>query len=267
MRVVLSSLVLSLLLLLSLFSPRVQAHFQLLIPSDDIVATDESPLIELKMIFTHPVEGGPHMDMGHPQLFGVMVRGKRQDLSSSLQEMKIPAAPGGPLVRAWRAEYLLRRPGDHLFYLIPQPYFKPAEGKFIQQITKVVINAFGAEEGWDKPVGLKAEIIPLTRPYGLWAGNTFRGLVLIDGKPAPNIEVEVEFLNNRGLTPPAEPFITQVIKTDAQGIFSYSIPWAGWWAFSALGEGGELDHNGKKYPLELDAVIWIRAYPLPQGVK
>jgi len=37
------------------------------------------------------------------------------------------------------------------------------------------------EEGWDQPLGLKAEILPLTRPYGLWAGNTFCGKALFNG--------------------------------------------------------------------------------------
>ena len=132
----------------------------------------------------------------------------------------------------------------------------------------MVVNAFGAEEGWDETVGLPAEIIPLTRPYGIWEGNTFRGLVLINGKPAPNLEVEVEYYNKDGKAhAPKDPFVTQVIKTDKNGIFTYTIPWAGWWGFSALGDGGTLKKDGKSYPVELDAVIWIKAYPRPQGVK
>ncbi|WP_456433908.1 DUF4198 domain-containing protein [Thermosulfuriphilus sp.] len=261
-------LVLVVLGLYLLLAGRSEAHFQLLIPSDDIVTVDEPRNLELQMVFTHPVEGGPNMEMKRPEAFGVMIRGKRYDLQQSLKEIKIPSLPGRPSkVSAWQARYQLKRPGDHLFYLVPQPYFEPAEEKFIKQVTKVVVNAFGAEEGWDKKIGLVAEIVPLTRPYGLWAGNTFRGLVLINGKPAPNIEVEVEFLNNQGIKPPADPFITQVIKTDANGIFCYTIPWSGWWGFSALGEGGTLKYQGKEYPVELDAVIWIKAYSLPKEVK
>ena len=31
----------------------------------------------------------------------------------------------------------------------------------------------------DRPVGLPVEIVPLSRPFGLYAGNTFRGKVLV----------------------------------------------------------------------------------------
>lgn len=61
---------------------------------------------------------------------------------------------------------------------------------FIVHFTKVCVNALGLEEGWDKPVGLETEIIPKTRPYGLWTGNVFTGQVLIKGKPAADVDVE-----------------------------------------------------------------------------
>lgn len=38
--------------------------------------------------------------------------------------------------------------------------------------------------------------------------------------------------------------------------------------FSALGDGGIIKGlDGKEYPLELDAVIWVKAYPKPKEVK
>ena len=51
--------------------------------------------------------------------------------------------------------------------------------------TKVVVNAMGAEEGWDTLVGFPVEIEPLVRPYGLWTGNAFRGIVKKHGEPVP----------------------------------------------------------------------------------
>lgn len=261
---------------LGLLTGQAFAHFQLLIPSSDIITVNESHRVGLFLCFTHPMEGGPRMEMKRPEAFGVFVRGRKYDLENTLRAIKVPIYPKWHpearltkgTVTAWEAVYQLRRPGDHIFYVVPRPYFEPAEEKFIKQITKVVVNAFGAEEGWDEPVGLEAEIIPLTRPYGIWEGNTFRGLVLINGKPAPNLEVEVEYYNKDGRAhAPKDPFVTQVIKTDKNGIFTYTIPWAGWWGFSALGDGGTLKKDGKSYPVELDAVIWIKAYSRPQGVK
>jgi len=82
----------------------------------------------------------------------------------------------------------------------------------------------------------------------------------MNGKPAPFCEVEVEYFNEGGeVHAPAEPFITQVIKTDSQGVFTYAMPKAGWWGFAALGEAPyKLRHEGKEYPVEMGAVIWVR---------
>jgi len=56
-----------------------------------------------------------------------------------------------------------------------------------------VVTAFGDDEGWDREVGLKTEIVPLSKPYGLYAGNVFQGMVKLDGKPVPFCEAEVEY--------------------------------------------------------------------------
>ena len=58
--------------------------------------------------------------------------------------------------------------------------------------------------------------------------------------------------------------ITQVIKADANGVFTYSMPKAGWWGFAALNEDEKkIKHNGKMYPVEIGAVIWVKTYQLP----
>ncbi len=62
--------------------------------------------------------------------------------------------------------------------MVPKPYWEPAEDKFIKHITKTYIGAFGEEEGWSKPLGLEVEVVPITRPFGLYAGNVFQGRVL-----------------------------------------------------------------------------------------
>ncbi len=230
-----------------------EAHFGMIIPSDDIVSQGEARVVTLRVMFAHPFEGN-WMEMQRPRKFGVLIRGtKREELLQGLKPIKVKGHT------AWQMAYRLKRPGDYVFYVEPEPYWEPAEGKFILHFTKVVVNAFGLEEGWDSKVGLPAEIVPLTRPYGLWTGNVFRGLVLMNGKPAPFCEVEVEYFNEGGeVHAPAEPFITQVIKTDSQGVFTYAMPRAGWWGFAALGEAPyKLRHEGKEYPVEMGAVIWV----------
>lgn len=237
-----------------------RAHFGMIIPSDDMVAQSEGRTISLLLMFIHPFEGEV-MDMVKPAKFGVIYRGKdRTDLVPTLKPVKIKGHG------AWRTDFKLGRPGDYLFYVEPQPYWEPTEETFIVHYTKVVVNAFGLEEGWYTEAGLKTEIIPLTRPYGLYSGNVFRGLVKVNGKPAPFTEVEVEYYNEKGrYEAPAAPFVTQVIKTDQSGVFAYAMPWAGWWGFAALSEDTKrLKHKGKEYPVEIGAVMWVRVYDMKE---
>lgn len=161
----------------------------------------------------------------------------------------------------YQCPFRLTRPGDYVFYIEPAPYWEPAEQKMIVHYTKVVVDAFGAEEGWDRMVGFPVEIEPLVRPYGLWAGNTFRGVVRRNGEPVPFAEVEVEYYNRgKEVAIPAGAFVTQVIKADAHGVFSYTMPRAGWWGFAALVEGEKQMANpqGRKVDVELGALLWVR---------
>ncbi len=228
-------------------------HFQMVIPSKDIVSADDEKTIALEVVFGHPMEG-PTMDMAKPKQFGVMVRGKKQDLLDTLKPKKAKGCT------AFETTYKIKQPGDHVFYVEPAPYWEPAEGCMIVHYTKVVVNAMGLEEGWDEEVGLKAEIVPLVRPYGLWTGNLFRGIVKKDGKPAPFAEVEVEYLAGGEVKTPSGPFITQVVKADADGVFSYAMPKAGWWGFAALMEGDKPMRNpkGEEVPVEIGALMWVR---------
>jgi len=232
-----------------------RAHFQELIPSTDIVSEGGSRDLVLALRFTHPMEGGPVMDMGEPVRFGVIGPGGDQDLKSGLEAVTVDHST------TYRGAYRVQRPGDLVFYLEPAPYWEPAEGVMIVHYTKVVVDAFGGGGGWDRPVGLPVEIEPLTRPYGIWTGNLFRGRVLRDGRPVPNAEVEVEWVNDGSVTAPADAFLTQVVKTDANGVFAYGIPRAGWWGFAALLEGPEPLPNpdGVRVPVEQGALIWVKA--------
>ncbi len=105
------------------------------------------------------------------------------------------------------------------------------------------------------------EMRPLTRPYGLWTGNVFQGVVLKDGQPVPFADVEVEFLNKDGkVKVPLAAFETQAIKADTNGTFTYGLPRAGWWGFAALIDGGKRTApDGTESDTELGALIWVHA--------
>lgn len=231
----------------------VWAHFGLIIPSDDIVSKSHDKRINLQIKFIHPFEG-QYMNMERPKAVGVMVDGKRDDLLPTLKKKMVKG------FSTWEAAYRVKGPGDHIFFVEPEPYWEPAEESFIIHYTKVVVSALGREEGWDNEVGLKTEIAPLTRPYGLWAGNVFQGIVKVDGKPVPYAEVEVEYYNEEGkIKPPADPYITQVVKADAGGVFTYAMPEAGWWGFAALSTADfKLKYEGREYPVEIGAVLWVK---------
>jgi len=205
-------------------------------------------------MFVHPMRG-PSMDMARPTAFGVHVAGNKQDLLDTIKPMDYRGHA------AYNAAYTIKRPGDHVFWVEPAPYWEPSEGLMIVHYTKVVVNAMGLEQGWDEELGLETEIVPLVRPYGLWTGNQFRGIVKKNGNPVPFAEIEVEYFNEDAQVEiPASPFETQVIKADSSGVFSYTMPRAGWWGFAALNEADEKMSNpaGEAVPVEIGAVIWIK---------
>jgi len=232
------------------------AHFQVLLPSTDIVAAEGDRTVDLDIIFTHPMEQSPVMEMGAPMQFGVLAGGKKHDLKNELKAKKV----GGKT--AFECSYKIKMPGDYVFYIEPAPYWEPAEEKMIVHYTKVVVDAMGAGEGWDAMVGFPVEIEPLVRPYGLWTGNVFRGIVKKNGEAVPFAEIEVEYYNEGAkVKAPADPFVTQVIKADENGVFCYAMPRAGWWGFAALVDGDKKMKNpdGELVGVELGALIWVKA--------
>ena len=233
------------------------AQFQMLIPSDNMVSSPAERHLRLDIKFWHPFDGqGMSMDM--PTRFGVYYGRKNIDLRNKLQVHSF-VDRGDKERQGFVAEYDITKPGDYIFYIEPKPYWEPSDNDYIIDYTKVIVNAFGLEEGWDDRVGLRTEIVPLTRPYGLYTNNVFQGIVYLYGKPAPFTKVEVEYYNEGGkLMAPDDPMITQVVKTDANGVFTYAMPRAGWWGFAALHhEKKKMEHDGKKYPVEIGALMWV----------
>jgi cobalt/nickel transport protein len=227
------------------------AHFQEIIPSADVLP--EGGEVRFDLVFTHPMERGPVMEMARPQRVGMVRDGATVDLSGSLAAVDV----GGKT--AWRLATRLVGPGAGVFFVEPKPYWEAAEKKWIVHYAKVVVDAFASGEGWAASVGLPVEIEPLVRPTGLWTGNLFRGIVRRDGEPVPFAEIEVEWANDGSVTPPNDAFLTQVIKADERGAFAYAMPRAGWWGFAALVDGPEAPGpDGKPAPTERGGLIWVK---------
>ncbi len=223
------------------------AHFLTFIPSTDNVSNQENSNVKFDAMFIHPFEQ-TGMTMVKPE--GIFLGKEKLPLKETTKFEH----------KAWQTEYKVKKPGVYQFYVQPKAYFEPAEEKHIVHVPKLIISAFGLEDGWDEPLGLKYEIIPLVKPFAVYSGNLFQGKVLHNGKPASNVEVEVELFNEFGLKAPSDAHITQVVKTDDNGVFSFTMNHKGWWGFAALIEEGEKEHKGKMYPVENGALLWIKAY-------
>lgn len=228
------------------------AHFGMLIPSKATVSKTDAKTVDLQISFSHPFET-VGMDMARPKAFGLVSGGSREDLLPALKPAQVMGKS------AWSAQYAMKRPGVYIFYVEPEPYWEPAEDSFIVHYTKVVVPAFGEEADWDKEVGLKTEIVPLTRPFGNYAGNVFQGIVKVDGKALPYADVEIEYYNRDGnAEAPNEYMVAQVVKADRNGVFTYAAPKGGWWGFAALSTADfKLKKDGRDKPVEIGAVIWV----------
>ncbi|RKT44963.1 DUF4198 domain-containing protein [Thiocapsa rosea] len=243
----------------------VHAHFQL-VYTPEVMLADPAD-VALKLVFGHPMENGHVMDMGEPERFVVVFRGEETDLKGSLT----PITWKGPHneAKAYETTYKVRRNGDYVFALVPAPYLEEAEDAYIQQITKAVVNKGSMPTGWGEPLGLPTEIVPLNKPYQVFAGGTFSGQLLSEGTPAAGVECEIEYINtdidmaanafgkdNQGPVPET----AVVAVTDPNGVFTFGIPRPGVWGFACLGSGPVKEHEGKE--LSQDAVLWINATEL-----
>ncbi len=240
------------------------AHFQMLYTPES--ALDKGETLNLKIVFTHPFEAGHTMDMDGVERFVMLHKGVVTDLKDSLKPLFWTSLSNSG--KGYEAEVPVRGMGDFVFGLVPAPYFEASEGAWMQQCTKVIVNVAGLPTDWNEELGLPAEIVPLDKPYALWTGNVFRGVVKAGGEPVPFAEIEVEYLNHvpvmesnsfakeAAVEAPQDSFVTQTIIADANGTFVYGIPKSGWWGFAALGVETE-EYKGAE--LGRDAVIWVQA--------
>jgi cobalt/nickel transport protein len=236
-----------------LFSSTVYAHFGMVIPSDSMVMQHDKRVVSVDLSFSHPFEM-VGMDLDLPSKFYVFHNGKKSSLLSRLKNSQVMGR------KSFTMDYRIKRPGIYAFMMEPKPYWEEAEDCFIIHYTKTVVAAFGDDEGWGVETGAITEIVPMSKPFGLYAGNLFQGVVKLQGKAVPYAEVEVEYYNSeKNAKAPTDYMITQTVKADKNGVFSYAVPSSGWWGFSALNKAPyKIKHNGKPKDVELGAVLWVK---------
>lgn len=248
-----------------MFTTPALAHFQLVYTPE--VNLEKPGNLPLKLIFWHPMENGHAMDMGQPLELFYVFKGEKKDLSETLAPITFKGAHNE--AKAFEATLPVKRNGDYVVGLVPAPYYEASEDIYIQQITKAYLNKGGIPTGWNEPVGLPTEIVPLNKPTNVVAGSSFSGQLLSEGKPVAGAEIEIEYIaaepdmatNSPGeATAEPMPGGTLVAITDRNGVFTFGIPRAGFWGFAALGSGPATEHDGKE--LSQDAVIWVKAYDM-----
>jgi len=258
------------------FTSNAYAHFQMLY--SPTFTLDKGKTIELRHVFTHPFEDKYTLDMGKQhdtekfleiEEFYVVNRKKKKDLHKTLKAIQFNGNVNSG--NAYTSKYKARKMGDHTLILKTAPFYEENQDIYIQQIVKTIINVAGAPTNWADDLKLDAEIVPLTKPYAIWEGSNFTGIVKAKGKVVPNANIDITYLNRNidiktnkmgkdKIIAPHNSFITLSIKTNKDGEFTFTIPKAGFWGFAAQDLNKEKTYKNK--PLKQDALIWVEAKPM-----
>ena len=227
-------------------------------------------------MFSHPFDNGYTMDMGTPEAFYVVSqRGEAEPRTTDLMQYLEPIEWSGVETKA--AAFLARPPrtvtrslGDYTFVLRPAPYYEEQEDKYIQQITKTVVNVGGFPGAWDaaaraagrdraarqavRELGRRRVPCRGARERRARAARRGRGRVL---EPRAADRRSAASTRKAKVTAPQDSFKTLSIRADAAGQIIIGLPKAGWWGICALDLDDGAQHEGKE--LSVDAVLWIKA--------
>lgn len=219
-------------------------HYPMLEPDRAIVDPGQAVTIEYSI--GHPFVNDrfparkPRVKVFDPQ-------GLSQDLT---------ATPATPEQRAWRVSYTPEREGDYVFAWTGGLFSEPPQRQ-VFDFGKVVIHARGAQIGWSQVVGHELEIVPLTRPYGVPVGTSWRGQVLLGGQPMIGGVVEAETYTEAVPEPLPELMeYRRAERTDPQGCFAVTFDRAGWWLLSVATDGGPGEQGSSPRP-QRRAVFWL----------
>ena len=221
------------------------AHFNTIIP--DTTDARRGRAVNFTQFWGHPYE---HIvfDTEMPELLKMLAPdGEKVDVK--------PRKDGQQLTYSYEPTQL----GDHILYCDAPAYFVEEEELFWQDHVKQVVHVM-AQSGWDRKTGQVIEIVPLIRPYGIEPGFVFVGQAFLDGKPLEGAPVEIEQYLPKAPQEndlPDETMITRVAKTGPGGLVIYTLDEPGWWVIAVSAEHGEMEHDGKPYPVEARGLFWI----------
>lgn len=180
--------------------------------------------------------------------------GMTQDLTGRLRK-------AGPV---YRLDYQSQRVGDTwIVFHVPQAW-TDHDRAWSETTVRTLIH-HGLARGWETPLGLPLEIVPLNQPYGVLAGDTVRLQLLADEKPLGETKVFAEKYFRPPLPEPYPPdeVLTRTVRTDSAGMASITLHSPGWWVLFAAQQTGERQQEGKSGPTVRQDAVWIYVSPLP----
>jgi cobalt/nickel transport protein len=182
--------------------------------------------------------------------------GRATELTKRLERTTLPTA-AGKTVTAYQLKFTPEQRGDYVFVLQTSPIWMEEEEHFFQDTVSVVLHV-QAQKGWDASAPEAIQLVPLTRPYGLPQGAALQARITGTDKPAAGAHVDIERYNAEPPKelPPDEQ-ITRTVKTDPNGVATCTLTEPGWWSMTAYLDGGQREHDGKKYPVRRRATLWV----------
>jgi len=234
------------------------AHFPIL--TADPPATRKGVPLNIDVRYGHPFEGELQPLPAIEVLEVLTPGGVRLDLRRTAKRLPLLGVAGQP-ISGLRLRYTPTERGDALVTLRTKPR---RHGDAMERDHVKLILHCQTQNGWERRVGGPVELLPLTRPYGLFRGIAFRAQLLRNGKPAANVAVEVEHLSASPPDPnrlPPEERITRVERTDPNGCFTTTLPETGWWVLGAEIQTGTAPDPASKTAEPLRrverAVLWV----------
>jgi uncharacterized GH25 family protein len=252
----------ALLLALLAAHPACAEYFAILRAHPPLVSNPNRKVFDVSIAFGHPF-AQMAVDMDMVQMFAAIKYPLQENGQTTRREFLDTLKPAKYLRKtAWAGTIPLPDPGLYQLVLETRPYWEAQQGIFLQQFAQTLVPVQECERGWEIPVGLKLEILPLTRPFGLTAPALFTGRVLLDGKSLPNAPIRIEYLNEDKRTVPTSYHQTQRVRTDERGVFSFVCPHPGWWGLAAVTKGAPLKGpDGQPKNTELSGVLWLHVDP------
>lgn len=242
--------------------PACAEYFAILRATPPLVSDPKIQELNVSIAFGHPF-AQTAIDMDLLQMFAVVRYPLEEGGAPVRREFLDTLKPAKYLKKdAWSGAIPVQEPGLYQLVMETRPYWEEKQDIFLQQFAQTLVPVQGCKYGWDVPVGLKLEILPLTRPFGLTAPVLFTGRVLLDGKILPDTLVRVEYLNEDKRIVPSPYHRSQRVRTDERGIFSFVCPHQGWWGFAAVTQGDPLrGPDGQPKNTELSGVLWLYIDP------